>query len=129
MTVVAMPLDELFSSEQDISLVKMDVEGADLHVLRGMRRTLARCRPDMMIERHDICGYYTAGDMFALLTELGYEWQDLPGYWLARPAGEPEREVQASHDSLPTDVVADTGLPYRTRLVSSGDGGSAGDSS
>jgi FkbM family methyltransferase len=125
--VGAAPVDELVGQDQCVHLVKMDVEGADLHVLRGMRQLVARCWPDLLIEQHHQTGYYTAGDMFDLLTELGYEWQDLPGYWLARPAGEQLRDVRVSHDNLPTDAVADTGLPYRTRLVRSGDGGSAGE--
>jgi FkbM family methyltransferase len=126
--VMAVPIDGLVRQDQCVRLVKMDVEGADLHALRGMRQMLVRCRPDLMIEQHYQTGYYSVSDMYALLAELGYEWQELPDYWLARPAGESLRDVAVIHDDLPTDVTAVTGLPHRTRLVRSGDGGSAGES-
>ena len=79
-TVRGVPLDDLLAAEDDITLVKIDTEGADLHVLRGLRETLARCQPAMIVERHDFLGYYQAGDLFALLGDLGYRWRDGPLY-------------------------------------------------
>lgn len=43
-------IDEL---EVDPSFVKIDVEGAELGVLRGMRETISRCSPVLMIERSE----------------------------------------------------------------------------
>lgn len=43
-------LDEL---ELDPDFVKIDVEGAELGVLQGLRDTIARCQPVMMIERSE----------------------------------------------------------------------------
>ena len=43
-------LDEL---ELDPDFVKIDVEGAELGVLQGLRDTIARCHPVMMIERSE----------------------------------------------------------------------------
>ena len=57
-TVRGRRLDDILAGEDEISLVKIDTEGADLHVLRGLRRTLARCQPAMIVERHDFLGYY-----------------------------------------------------------------------
>jgi FkbM family methyltransferase len=92
-TVAAMPLDDvLFAVEPD--LIKLDVEGADLHALRGMRETLTRCRPVLFIEDHSIYGYYALDDLKSLLAELGYGNEEfmapLPGgrrapYIIARP--------------------------------------------
>lgn len=51
----------------DVGLVKVDVEGHELYVLRGARETLTRCRPALAIE----------GDLETLAAELeplGYEW-------------------------------------------------------
>ena len=70
----AVPLDDFLSSESRIDLIKLDVEGADLHALRGMRETLARLGPSLLIERHDIYGYYKLAELTGLLEELGYAW-------------------------------------------------------
>ena len=84
----AVPLDILLRSEDRIDLVKLDVEGADLHALYGMRELLARHRPLLFIEDHSIYGFYDRGDLDALLDRLGYEWEDVPlykGYLIGRP--------------------------------------------
>jgi FkbM family methyltransferase len=83
-TVRGQPLDGLLAGEPVITLVKMDVEGADLHVLRGMAGTLARCRPAMIVERHDFLGYYTRAELDATLASLGYSWRDGP-LWAGAP--------------------------------------------
>ncbi len=79
-TVRGRTLDDILAGEDEIRLVKIDTEGADLHVLRGLRGTLARCQPAMIVERHDFLGYYQAADLFALLGDLGYRWRDGPLY-------------------------------------------------
>lgn len=80
-TVPAMPLDsnDLVQAALDetgrLDLVKLDVEGADLHALRGMRGLLERYRPALFVECHDIYGYYEREDLEALLTGLGYTFE------------------------------------------------------
>lgn len=95
-TVDALPLDDiLFAVDPD--LIKLDVEGADLHALRGMRETLERARPVLFIEDHSIYGYYDLADLKSLLAEFGYGSEEfmapLPGgrrapYIIARPKEE-----------------------------------------
>jgi FkbM family methyltransferase len=73
-----------------LDLVKLDVEGSDLHALRGMAGLLKRHRPALLVECHDRYGYYTTEDLDAVLTELGYGWEfvyfkDAP-YRVCRPA-------------------------------------------
>lgn len=91
--IPARPLDDILA---DITpdLIKLDVEGADLHAIRGMRKTLERARPTLFIEDHSIYGYYDLADLKALLAESGYVCEDfaatLPGnrwapYVIARP--------------------------------------------
>jgi FkbM family methyltransferase len=71
--VEALPLDLVLDAEPRIDLVKLDVEGADLHALRGMAGLLASCRPVLFIEDHSIYGYYDRAELWELLAELGYD--------------------------------------------------------
>ena len=57
-------LDEL---ELTPAFVKIDVEGAELGVVRGLWETLAAHRPVMMVERSD-----SVGELAGLLAPLGY---------------------------------------------------------
>lgn len=84
--VDGLPLDDLLAAEDRLDLVKLDVEGADLHALRGMAGTLARLRPVLFIEDHSIYGYYDRDELNRLLGELGYRWHDpFHGYVIAEP--------------------------------------------
>lgn len=77
-TVAGIPLDDLLASIDRVDLVKMDVEGADLRVLDGMKASLARLRPKLIIEDHSQYDYFTPEEFDAKqaeLTELaGYAW-------------------------------------------------------
>ena len=66
-------LDDLVAGERvpPPDLIKMDVEGAELAVLRGATRTLHAHRPVLLVEVHD------GGDwrvLAGLLAEHGYSW-------------------------------------------------------
>jgi FkbM family methyltransferase len=69
------------------NLMKIDVEGSEITVLDGMRETLARDRPDLLVEVH---GLSMASGVIALLGEIGYRFRllDQPGTddWLAEAA-------------------------------------------
>jgi FkbM family methyltransferase len=60
-----------------LDLVKIDVEGSDLRALRGMAGLLDRHRPALIVERHDIYGYYQLDQLTDLLTGLGYHWREV----------------------------------------------------
>lgn len=81
--VNAMPLDDVLSTVNP-DLIKLDVEGADLHAIRGMRNTLARAKPVLFIEDHSIYGYYARDGLTALLAECGY---DSEPFMAALPGG------------------------------------------
>jgi hypothetical protein len=51
------------------------VEGADIHVLRGLAGLLGRYRPVLVIEDHSLYGYYDRADLEETLTGLGYEFE------------------------------------------------------
>jgi FkbM family methyltransferase len=59
-----------------ISAIKIDVEGAEMHVLSGMRRTLERDRPRMivieMIESHLGRAGSTVADIHGFMRAFGY---------------------------------------------------------
>jgi FkbM family methyltransferase len=57
-----------------IDLVKLDVEGSDLHALRGMANLLAKFKPALIIECHDLYGYYTRQELHDVLRSLDYSW-------------------------------------------------------
>jgi FkbM family methyltransferase len=58
-----------------LDLVKVDVEGADIHAIKGMAGLLKRYRPKLLIECHDIYGYYEREDLEQALTDLGYTFE------------------------------------------------------
>jgi FkbM family methyltransferase len=66
--------DDLVESEEIAppALVKIDVEGGEGAVLRGMTRTLARHHPFLMIEIH---GRAAAAEVCPLLDGLGYSFR------------------------------------------------------
>jgi FkbM family methyltransferase len=70
------PLDIPLRNVTRIDVIKLDVEGADLHALRGMRELIAKHRPVMFIEDHSIYDYYKKEDLAQLITDLGYSWID-----------------------------------------------------
>jgi len=88
-------LDDLVESGavRPPDVVKIDVEGAEIEVLQGMARTLARYRPIVLCEMHARNREYAA-----LIATMGYEVHTLDGgdvesapafavYTEARPSG------------------------------------------
>ena len=71
-------LDEVLDVDR-IDLVKIDTEGADLHVLRGMTEHIARYRPVLFIEMHcrPPCDYYRQEDLTALVASFGYTYREV----------------------------------------------------
>lgn len=68
-------LDGLCESLTRLDFVKIDVEGGELHVLHGGRRTIERFHPTMLIEiesRHTARYEYSPADVVAWLAKHGY---------------------------------------------------------
>jgi FkbM family methyltransferase len=97
--VMAARLDEVLASGVDrLDLIKLDVEGADIHAIDGMAGLLERYRPALFVELHDIYGYYTRADLEACLERVGYEWEvahTVPTTWM--PDGTSDVVQQADY--------------------------------
>jgi FkbM family methyltransferase len=74
-TVPAKRIDSKLGFLDRVDLIKLDVEGADIHALDGMAGLVERLKPTLFIECHDIYGYYERADLEAALTRLGYRWE------------------------------------------------------
>jgi FkbM family methyltransferase len=70
-------LDQLFANDQRQMLIKCDVEGAELLVLKGGAELLARLAPDILLSVHPamLRGDYghTVDDIRHFLRDVGYE--------------------------------------------------------
>lgn len=65
----------------DVTMVKIDVEGAELSTLHGAQSTLARCRPTLLIELEYRRG--PVDEVLAYLAGLGYAGEILlAGRWI-----------------------------------------------
>jgi len=74
LTVPVVALDDYFKEDDKIALLKIDVEGAELGLLRGAERMLRSQSPLLVFEcenRHLAPG--NVGEVFSYLTGLGYE--------------------------------------------------------
>jgi FkbM family methyltransferase len=77
-------LDDLVPPDAPVRLVKIDVEGAELQVLRGAEATLRRCRPYVVFEHGRgaaDCYGTTPGQVFDLLAGCGLR-VSIMGDWL-----------------------------------------------
>ena len=83
-SVANVRLDNMFGPESaKIGLIKIDVEGAELEVLRGAEEMLKRCMPKLIIEVHGFAlpkFGSTVAEFRQFLADLGYEesiiWSD-----------------------------------------------------
>lgn len=68
-SVPMVALDDYFSPAEPLAFAKVDVEGAEISVLRGMRRILTEHRPGLVVAVH---GYRPGHEVEQLLASHGY---------------------------------------------------------
>jgi FkbM family methyltransferase len=74
LSVPVVALDDYFDENEKVTLLKIDVEGAELGLLRGAERILRRQAPLLVFEcenRHRAPG--SVGDVFSYHIDLGYD--------------------------------------------------------
>ena len=101
-------LDDIYAG--DLGFIKIDVEGHEDPVLRGSRRTIARCRPRVQIEIVEDLSPGGLRRAAAFFGELGYR-----GYFVWRNALRPVSEFDASVMQRP-DVVEGYGPGLARRI-------------
>lgn len=74
-------LDDLLDPELPISLIKIDVEGAELGVLDGAERTLRRWQPAVLLEHGTAAASFgtTSADVHERLSAAGLRMYDMDG--------------------------------------------------
>jgi FkbM family methyltransferase len=80
--VQAVALDDVLTPDVPLDLIKIDVEGMDHAVVEGLRRTIARWRPVILVELNpgwlEVLGA-RPDDVLCAYRELGYEVRLLGG--------------------------------------------------
>lgn len=84
-TITVVPLDGLYTYA---SLVKIDVEGAEYEVLKGMARLMKSCKPIIAMELHEFINPALPDACRGILTKYGYRIEEMPmvgesRYWWA----------------------------------------------
>jgi FkbM family methyltransferase len=103
-TVETRRLDSIYPSDQKCDLIKIDVEGAEMLVLKGARDLIKRCKPFIVFE-HGLGGsdYYgvTSSDAYDLLVgDYGMSISLMEDWLEGRPALTREDFMKQFDDSL-----------------------------
>jgi len=89
-----------------IDFIKCDVEGTELHFLRGAQDTLRTFRPELLIETTEPCANkygYSSRDVLEFLTALGYRYRVVThDEGLVAASGDLQRDLSRGYNFLCT---------------------------
>jgi FkbM family methyltransferase len=91
-------LDSRVKSNQRVALIKIDVEGSELKVIKGAIQTIARDHPVIMFEQNADISRGLSNEIFGLLNKFQYSYE-----WIApmnSKAKSPVRQFQDVYRSL-----------------------------
>jgi FkbM family methyltransferase len=86
--VMVKRLDDVLPPDKRVDFIKIDVEGAELGVLKGAIETIRRCRPVLLFEHQKSSATRTGADTYGVTpaqvhafvsNELGYRLFDIDG--------------------------------------------------
>ena len=105
----------------DLDLVKIDVEGAELDVLRGAVETLGRCRPLLFIEIEQRHHPEPIAEVFGQIASFGYDGAFLDALGRLRPLS----AFDVERCQLEPALGRDRGQPYINNFFFSHSDGTA----
>jgi FkbM family methyltransferase len=121
--VLKVPLEPLDAFEFfDLAFVKIDVEGAELDVLRGGAETLRRCRPLLLVEIEQRHHREPIAEVFEQVALFGYDGAFLDGSGRLRPLS----DFDVERCQLEAALRPDRGQPYINNFFFSSSEGAAG---
>ena len=71
--VMSAPLDLILAAKSEIALIKIDVEGHELSVLKGALSTIRRVKPSIIVESEARHHPSAPGSVFEILKSEGYD--------------------------------------------------------
>lgn len=107
--VVVKQLDDLLEeAERPVSFIKIDVEGHEIEVLKGAEATIARHRPNLLIESDRGLRESAPMDVFDRMHSFGYRGEFIDGMGQRRPVSEFDTETHQNpeHDVLSPEYIA-----------------------
>jgi len=70
-------LDTCLNDIEHVELIKIDVEGMELEVLKGAYNTIKKFKPNCVVEIHELC--VSRSDIEKFMMDLGYKQKRVPG--------------------------------------------------
>jgi len=107
--VVVKRLDDVLDdADRHVSFIKIDVEGHEIEVLKGAEETIARHKPNLLIECDRGLRAGAPNDMFELMRDYGYRGEFIAATGQRRSIAEFHAEIHQNpkHDVLAPEYIA-----------------------